>query len=304
MQSLNLPNFLVIGAQKAGTTWLSAMLAQHPEIGVAIRKEVHFFDHPEFFSRGIDWYSKQFPTGDFPLLGEFTPNYFWTFGSGGETGHGGMALPQNILESLDHEALKLVCLLRNPVDRAVSAYYHHIRQGRVSVRESILDVADKWGIESMGRYDVHLQAWLNHVNRAQLLVLIYEEALMDDRKLATLEQVCDHLGAARFDGWQGLHARQNAAGSHFRLHFSRGPLKILGRNRVVNLLPRALTEHPRWRIDIPQEHRDELACRFRPHVERLESILDRDLSIWLSDAERSSSTPPRKAAERKEATVS
>ncbi|MEC9408430.1 MAG: sulfotransferase domain-containing protein [Pseudomonadota bacterium] len=290
MSDLNLPNFLVIGAQKAGTTWLSAMLSQHPDIGVAVSKEVHFFDHPDRFSRGIEWYAQQFPRGRQPLRGEFTPNYLWTFGCSREVGHGGLPLPLNIVESLDASQLKLICLLRNPVDRAVSAYYHHVRKGRVSVRTSILDVADQWGIESMGRYDEHLEAWLCHVRRNQLLVLIYEQALRDDCKRQTLERVCDHLGASRYADWEGLHDQQNEAGSHFRLHFSKGPLKILGRNRVAKRLPRRLTEHPRWRLEISPAARQELARRFQPHVERLETMLDMDLSIWKEADGRLSST--------------
>lgn len=292
MTDLSLPNFLVIGAQKAGTTWLSAMLTQHPDIGVALNKEVHFFDHPENFRRGIEWYSKQFPRVENRLVGEFTPNYLWTFGCSREVGHGGLPIPHNIVEHLGAQNLKLIYLLRNPVDRAVSAYYHHIRQGRVSVGTSILDVADRWGIESMGRYDQHLEAWLSQVHRDQILVLIYEDSLRDDRKRQTLDQVCDHLGVRRYEDWKGLYARQNAAGSHFRLHFSKGPFKFLGKERIARRLPRLITEHPHWRVQVPDASRYELSRRFQPHVERLETMLGMDLSVWKNHDGRLSITTP------------
>ena len=71
-----LPNFLVVGAQRAGTTWLDAILRQHPEIYLPVkRKEIHFFD--KNFSKGETWYSGFFPddsaASDYKAIGEITP---------------------------------------------------------------------------------------------------------------------------------------------------------------------------------------------------------------------------------------
>ena len=72
------PNFLLIGAQKAGTTWISAMLREHPQIFLPQRKELHFFNRRDNYERGLEWYRAQFGQhqGE-PAIGECTPNYLW-----------------------------------------------------------------------------------------------------------------------------------------------------------------------------------------------------------------------------------
>jgi len=72
------PNFMLIGAQKCGTSWLAAMLRQHPDIFVPEKKELHFFNLKSNYARGIEWYRKQFDgwSGQ-KLVGDCTPNYLW-----------------------------------------------------------------------------------------------------------------------------------------------------------------------------------------------------------------------------------
>lgn len=71
------PDFLVVAAQKCGTTWLSFMLRQHPQVAVPDRKELHLFN--EHDDRGLDWSRGQFSAeAARPRAGGFTSNYFWT----------------------------------------------------------------------------------------------------------------------------------------------------------------------------------------------------------------------------------
>ena len=73
------PTFLVLGAQKCGTTWLAKMVSQHPDVSVATKKEMHFFDKAYNYQKGLNWYEEQFDiTSSTKAIGEFTPNYFWT----------------------------------------------------------------------------------------------------------------------------------------------------------------------------------------------------------------------------------
>ncbi len=72
------PPSLEIGTQKSGTTWLSSMLAQHPEVFIPKQKELHFFNISYNYDKGIGWYRKQFSgySGE-KAVGECTPNYLW-----------------------------------------------------------------------------------------------------------------------------------------------------------------------------------------------------------------------------------
>ncbi|MFY9588073.1 MAG: sulfotransferase [Actinomycetota bacterium] len=104
-----LPNFLIIGAPKAGTTALAASLAAHPQVYVAPEKEVHFFD--DQWARGLDWYAERFAGArEERALGEASPTYMYV----------DPAL-ERIAETVP--AAKLIVCLRNPIDRAYSHYW-------------------------------------------------------------------------------------------------------------------------------------------------------------------------------------
>lgn len=108
------PHFLIIGTQKGGTSSLYSALRQHPRILKAARKEVHFFD--QYYARGHNWYLEQFPVclpGQ--ITGEASPFY--------------MAHPLAAQRIAEHcPDTKLIALLRNPADRAISHYHQEFRR--------------------------------------------------------------------------------------------------------------------------------------------------------------------------------
>lgn len=108
------PHFLIIGTQKGGTSSLYSALRQHPQILKAARKEVHFFD--QYYAQGHQWYLEQFPAclpGQ--ITGEASPFY--------------MAHPLAAQRIAEHcPDIKLIVLLRNPADRAISHYHQEFRR--------------------------------------------------------------------------------------------------------------------------------------------------------------------------------
>jgi hypothetical protein len=105
------PDFLIVGAQKAGTSALGFFLNQHPRIKCARRKEVGFFNRDKFYALGPAWYARQFPRRLWPggLLFEATPEYlYYPF------------VAERIFQF--NPRIKLIVLLRNPVERAFSAW--------------------------------------------------------------------------------------------------------------------------------------------------------------------------------------
>lgn len=284
---LALPTFLTIGAQKCGTTWLSKMLVQHPEVMIPAEKELHFFDKTARYARGLEWYCEQF-SSDQPVVarGELTPNYFWTLGDDEkpEFGQDAQLIPQLVADALPD--VQLILMLRDPVARAISAFYHHIRHGPVSPDDSILDVSDRLGIESMGRYDVHLARWLEHFPKHRILVLIYEDDLTDAAKPETLRRVFRHIGVSEDFEPEHLYTRYNGTGLHFRMRVANSPFAILSRERIVRHLPGWLTGMERWKVRVTHHEITELQRRFEPHVLRLETLLGRRMESWRELAER------------------
>jgi Sulfotransferase domain len=110
-----MPDFLIIGAQKCGTTSLYQYLTCHPQIVSANQKEVHFFDLN--YNLGLDWYRAQVGEVDRPnsLCGEASPYYIFH-----------PQVPQRVYQHFPQ--IKLIVLLRNPVDRAISHYYHEVNR--------------------------------------------------------------------------------------------------------------------------------------------------------------------------------
>ncbi|MCI5194037.1 MAG: sulfotransferase [Candidatus Electrothrix sp. AU1_5] len=114
-----LPNFLVLGTQKAGTTSLFHYICQHPEVFVNKSKEIHFFDRYSQFKTA--WYRSHFP-----LLGNFLPNHRIGEATPYYLCH--PHAPRCIFELLP--TVKLIVILRDPVERAISHYFHEVKKGR------------------------------------------------------------------------------------------------------------------------------------------------------------------------------
>jgi len=111
LKPVKVPNFIIIGCQRCGTTSLYTYLAQHPQILTPIKKEMDFFSW--HFDRGIDWYLAHFPPmppGEQFLTGEASPSYFDS-----------REAPERLYRVFPEA--KLIVLLRNPVDRAISQFY-------------------------------------------------------------------------------------------------------------------------------------------------------------------------------------
>jgi hypothetical protein len=200
----DLPDFLVIGAQKAGTTALYAYLRWHPSIGGPFWKEVSFFDR--HWSRGEAWYRGQFPLRrDGMLVGEASPSYVFH-----------PLAPQRVFSVVPDT--KLIVLLREPGDRAYSQYQHEVALGRerLSFEEALAAEDERLQGEverlsadprafsrewwdhtyaARGLYAEQLERWLEFFPREQVFVLTTEE--FGARPEETYASVLAFLGAPR-----------------------------------------------------------------------------------------------------------
>jgi hypothetical protein len=176
-----LPNLLVIGAQKAGTTSLWAYLNEHPEIFMAQEKELHFFDRPRNWSRGAEWYSRQFTgwSGE-PVIGEATPAYtrFPQFTD----------VPRRAFEVVPKA--RLIYVVRNPVDRIRSQYLHERGAGFERDEFAHAVLTNPMYVNG-SRYCLQIDQWLEYFPRESLLVLTSEQLLHDGAR--TMAQVYDFL---------------------------------------------------------------------------------------------------------------
>jgi hypothetical protein len=198
-----LPDFLILGAQKAGTTALYAYLRRHPGITGPSWKEVSFFDR--HYARGEAWYRGNFPNKlrARGLVGEASPSYVFH------------PLAPERVRGLVPEA-KLIVLVRNPVDRAFSHYQHEVALGREPLSfEDALDAEEErlrgeeermladpryfshawWNYtyRARGRYAEQLERWLEGFPPEQLLIVSSEDLGSDPG--GTYGRVLEFVGA-------------------------------------------------------------------------------------------------------------
>lgn len=163
-------DFLIIGAQRCGTTSLYNYLSHHPKIQFAKKKELHFFDIG--FNKGIDWYRSNFPDDitrhDKGLItGEATPYYIFH-----------PLVPKRIFESAP--TIKLIVLLRNPIDRAYSHYHHEVNIGaeKLSFEEALKAESNRLEGELDKIKSDETYYSFNHQNFSYLSRGIYHEQLL------------------------------------------------------------------------------------------------------------------------------
>lgn len=190
------PDFLIIGAQKGGTTSLYSYLMQHPGIIPAEKKEIHYFGNPKNQHRGEAWYRRHFPTkayrkslegklGYSPITGEATPDMNKPF------------MPRLVHELLPNT--KLIAMFRNPIDRAFSQYHHNrkftgrelltfedaIAQSDVKIPDEFMNDIDRYARRgrrsyiTRGLYAEQLEHWYQYYPKDRIHIMSSEEFFAD-----------------------------------------------------------------------------------------------------------------------------
>ena len=172
---MNLPYFVCVGTQKGGTTYLHGLLDKHPQVYLSRPKELHYFSLN--YCNGIDWYSAFFDgANSSQICGEFTPYYLFH-----------PLAPSRINKVLP--SAKILVLLRDPVERAVSHYFHSKRLGLEDLAlPEALAVEGKRLLnaeESLNRGHAHL----SHQQHSYLSRSRYERQLIRYRKIFPENQI-------------------------------------------------------------------------------------------------------------------
>ena len=199
--NLQLPHFLILGTQKGGTTSLHHLLKRHPGIFLPDVKEVHYFSqHSE---KPLAWYASHYQEASpIQIRGDITPFYLFH-----------CKAPQRIREALPHA--QLIALLRDPVERTLSQYFHARRHGyetlnleealeaehsRLSGAELVVKHAggnhysyQKHSYVKRSRYDEQLKRYRRFFPEQQLLVLRSEDLF--DKTAESWAQILSFIGA-------------------------------------------------------------------------------------------------------------
>jgi hypothetical protein len=160
------PNFLYIGPDKAGSTWLFELLRAHPQAFVPAAKDIYFFDR--YYRRGLDWYLSFFRRAgsDTRILGEISHDYLFS-----------AEAAERIRDTLP--GVRLLAFLRDPVQRSFSQYLYIRRSG--SPVASLAEAIERYPrIVDNSRYSKHLRVYLSLFPRESLGAFVFEDLKADE----------------------------------------------------------------------------------------------------------------------------
>jgi hypothetical protein len=295
---VTVPDFFLVGAARSGTTSVYRFLQRRPEIFIPKLKEPKFFSSDEntFPHRGpgddeVDRrvitdplrYGELFePAGEGQLLGEASVDYLYFPGVASR------------LQQARCNA-RILILLRDPAERAFSAYRHLRSVGRetLSFGDALLAESQRkadnweffWLYREVGLYSTQVERFLDTFSRDQVLVILFDDLCREPR--ATGARILEFLGASACSDYPG---HTNTAGEprwdsvvHFLDRPSRlSRLAARGVPRVVRRRSaRLLRAWNRLPIQIDEPLLRQLRASYIGDIERLQRVIDRDLSCWL-----------------------
>lgn len=270
-----LPNFLICGAQKSGTTALRIYLSQHPEIFM-VDRELHFFDCDENFRKGVGWYERFFEDcGGEKAVGEKTPDYLY---------------PLDAAERIYNVVpeVKLVFLFRNPVGRAYSHYWHHVRRGweTRSFKQAIEEEKEAEKPERYlenGKYIKYVKRYGQFFKQKQMLFLLTED--LKDNIEKTLVEVLDFLNVDKDFEFNDLERKNVGGVPRTKILAKIGGSKIIRRHRFLKDLIVRLNTKKGETPSMSEGSRVFLEDFFRSYNEELKDFAGLDLSKWSAKGE-------------------
>lgn len=258
-----LPNYVIAGVMKCGTSALVRGVANHDSVFRAEGKELHYFDR--YYERGIGWYESCFEDrGDAKAFGEATPYL----------GHQ-IAVDRMVA---DLPEARFIVIVRQPADRAYSHYWHNIRREREDLSfEAALDAEERrrtpdntlFDYRNLGFYSAQLLDLTDRVGRDRVHILLNED-FRDDRE-----------GALRAI-WEFLDVDPDAG----RMEVPQRSTRRQAIRNLKNFLKRR--DDDRSYPPIAPELRDSLTKEYEGEIRSLQDFLGRDLSSWLEMRSRAS----------------
>jgi hypothetical protein len=272
-----LVDFMIIGAQKCGTTSLAEQLARHPQICFCRTKEPGFFNQTTDWQRQLADYHRLYTPMDGQLCGEASTMY--TFFPEHRQTH-------ERLHAYNPQ-LKLIYIMRQPVERIISNYAHEVVRRTVKAGPEAVVFQDP-GYVNRSRYGLQLRPYLELFPREQLLPLIFEEYIAN--QVQALAQIADFLGIAvnSFVAAGEVHAHKSVGESQLKSETLRSVVRTEGFQAVRNLIPPAIRQPIRRVFSTTIEEKPHFSAQLRRDLWRLveddvcfvEELLGRRLERW------------------------
>ncbi len=281
-----LPDFLIIGAMRSGTSWLANLLRSHPQIAMP-GAELHFFD--KHYDKGLEWYAKHFPhpqdcsPGNGLKLGEKTPRYLFD-----------KIVPGRVKQCLPDS--RFIAILRDPVERAVSQFNNHrqYHDFKGSFREFL---TDRPTVFKRGLYARQIRRWFEFFPPSRFLFLLFEPATSSPQivypRLADFlnidedgfdpDQAEKTVNPSCKPAWHSIYRLGSRVNSFFwRKGWYRTSGVIVRCGRLFKRIVGTQDEEP----PVRDATRETLRQRYQEEIKELEGILGRQLTQWKQDGSK------------------
>lgn len=270
------PNFIFIGPDKSGSSWLHTILRQHPECFVPPSKDIYFFDR--YYHRGFGWYLHHFRQANagHKAIGELSHDYLFS-----------PEAARRIRQDLP--GVRLLTSLRQPIDRSFSQYLFMVRNGvtKAPFEQAIDEFPSLLGNSFYGR---HLKAYFEIFDHSRIKVLFFESLQRDPRGFG--REVFDFLGlrmieSLPFETKVLAASRPRSETLAHLTHVAAVQARHLGLGRLVGRLKqgplRAVLYRPyeaKERPSISAKTWAKLGAVFEPDIVHLEGLLGHSLDAW------------------------
>jgi|GEM_PF-356776 len=271
----HLVNFMIVGAQKCGTTTLTEMLRGHPSLVCCDVKEPMFFCSSKNWQDEISDYHSLYKWKEGALHFEASTSY--TFFPYQEN--------KNVWKILHayNPNLKIIYIVRNPIDRIISGYMHAYEQGYID------DEIEKAVVENpfflnLSQYATQIKPFLDLFGDDQVLILFFEDLIKDPTIIINQISSFLNIPSNEFGDIKNFHSNKSVGGFKIHHQFSNPGLFL----RIVRrLLPslwdyltdnsaRAFTEKPK----LTRQYQEIILHFLRHEIVELEEMTGRDLSSW------------------------
>ncbi len=269
-------NFFIVGAQKAGTSWMYACMYEHPEICIP-NKEPHFFSREKNLKKGLNWYLDTYNRCDInSVKGECSTSYL-----------SALEVPEKLYEH--NPNAKIIISLRNPIDRAFSQYRNSIKAGEIDSSVTFKEACKKdSSIVEQGMYYEQVKRYFNTFGKENVLVLIYEDIKEDSSLFIT--NVFKFLNVDSNFVPSLLNRKVNTARTprfvfldRIMIHTAEAMRKI-GLEKIVwsvkkGGIPALLRKFNTSKVELTLQESEKANLRsaFKPNIKKLSELIDRDI---------------------------
>jgi len=282
-------DFIIIGAQKCGTSTLFDILSGHPSLVGSRPKELNFFSLCTDWRKGVSTYESSFEQRPGALYFEGSPTYTFLPGGMSQPAMDKVYPIRNFRiwdDMYDYNpSMKLMYLVRNPIDRIISSYMHHYARGFTDqgLEEAIR--SDRFFID-VTRYSTQVMPYIRKFGRDNVLIMDFEDLICHREALLREVSAFLSIDPEGFSNYEDVHSNASTANRWTHHRFENPPLPLKAVRRFLPTIWDRITDNKRRSFEakpqLTHETKEVLIHMLELEVTEMQKLMNKDLSAWMS----------------------